>query len=332
MREPASFSDLAEASACLEDETTIVRLAAHDLSTACPRGLGLVYTLRGHPARSVGSAAGVAEGTDASRIDLARFGRVFEHAALYYDRYRVARAQRGRFVDLPREWFRGSAFYPLFRPFDAMSRYLVCLGPRPVGCLGLLTPEDQPALSPEERRAVGTAIARAAGPLRVAALLAQAGAVLDAINHLMESRTETAFLLTESGSLLASSSAGERTLAREPGLGEALAGAVRAARARARSLLVPGTGHEIHVSPCSPRGMASAYLALLAPGPAEGRARLSGRQAELIELLDRGLTNAGIARHMTLRPSTVKTMLERLYRRAGVSSRVALLRWARSTA
>jgi DNA-binding CsgD family transcriptional regulator len=330
MREPPSFSRLSEACTQLEDETTLVRLAAQDLSAACPRGLSLVYTLRGHPARTLGSAAGMLEGSDARHFDLSRFGRVFERAKLYYDRYRVDRAQRGRLVDLPGEWFRRSDFYPLFRPFAAMSRYLVCLGARPMGCLGLLIPEDQPTLSADERRSIAAAIRRAAGPLRVAALLAQAGAALDAVNHLMGSRTEAAFLLSTGGRLLAGSSAGERALEREPGLSEALAGAVRAARARAHSLLVPGTGHELHVSPCSPRGTASAYLALLAPSLADGRARLSPRQAELIELLDLGLTNAGIACRMRLSPATVKTMLERLYRRAGVSTRVALLRWARA--
>lgn len=332
MRERTSFSQLSEACASLEDEASVVRLAAQHLSTACPRGLALVYTLRGHPARSLGSAAGALAGGGTEGLDLSSFGRVFEHAALYYDRYRVERAQRGRFVDLPREWFRGSAFYPLFRPFALMSRYLVCLGARPVGCLGVLVPEDQPALGHDERRQVGAAVAGAAGPLRASALLAQAGAALDAVNHLMKSRAESAFLLASNGRLLASSSAGERLLEREHGLAATLADAVRGARARARTLLTPGGSHEIHVSPCSSRGTASAYLALLAPSAADGRARLSRRQAELIELLDLGLTNAGIASRMALSPATVKTMLERLYRRAGVSTRIALLRWARAGA
>ena len=69
--------------------------------------------------------------------------------------------------------------------------------------------------------------------------------------------------------------------------------------------------------------------AVLAPRLDPGRERLTRRQSEVLELLELGLTNAQIGSRLSVSPSTVKTMLERLYRRAGVSGRVALLLWSR---
>lgn len=327
MGQRPSLSRLFEASASLADEATVVRLAAVCLWEACPRGLGLAYTIRGHPARSLGVAAGVRDEADRA-VDVDRFRRVFERATLYYDRYSVDRRQRGRWVDLPAGWFRDSAFYPLFRPFGAMGRNVVCLGARPLGCAGLLLPDDGPGLSADERRRLRHVAAKVAGPLRVAALLAQAGPALDAVDHLMESRTDAAFLLAADGRLLAASTAGQRALDRSADLGALLVHALRHARKSTRTLPAPGLGHEIHVSPCSRRGSSSAYLAVLAPPGDLGRERLTARQAELLELLALGLTNAEIAARLDVAASTVKTLLERLYRRAGVSGRVALLRWA----
>jgi len=50
-----NLTRLVEAARAIESESTVVQLAARALSDACPRGLGLVYTIRGHPARSVGA-------------------------------------------------------------------------------------------------------------------------------------------------------------------------------------------------------------------------------------------------------------------------------------
>jgi len=322
-----SLSRLFDASAHFEQEAAVVRLAARGLWEACPRGLGLAYTLRGHPARSVGAAVGVRDGATADDMDLDRFRRVFEHAPLYYDRYRVDRAQRGRWVELPAEWFRRSEFYSVFRPFGRMARTLACLGSRPLGCAGVLVPDDAPGFSVDEHRKLASVAAMIAGPLRLAALLPQTAPALDAIDHLMASRAEPAFLLTADARVLACSAAGQRALDGSDDLRAALGEAVHQARTQASSVLVRPLGALIHVTPCSPRGRASAYLAILSPRGDPGRDRLTARQSELIEHLREGLANAAIGDRMGLMPSTVKTMLERLYRRAGVTGRVALLRW-----
>jgi DNA-binding NarL/FixJ family response regulator len=329
MPQRPTLSRLFEASASLENEAAVARIAAQCLWEACPRGLGLAYTIRGHPARSLGVAVGVRGEADAAGVDVERFRRVFERATLYFDRYQVDRRQRGRWVDLPAEWFRGSAFYPLFRPFGTMGRNVVCLGARPLGCAGLLLPDRAPSLTGDEKKRLRSTAARVAVPLRVAALLAQAGPSLDAVDHLMESRTDAAFLLAGDARLLASSTAGQRALDSWPSLADFCAEAVRRARTGAQTFVASGLGLEIHVTPCSRRGASAAYIAIVAPDHEPGRARLTPRQAELLERLALGLTNAEIAASLGVAPATVKTMLERLYRRAGVTGRVALLRWAR---
>jgi DNA-binding NarL/FixJ family response regulator len=53
--------------------------------------------------------------------------------------------------------------------------------------------------------------------------------------------------------------------------------------------------------------------------------RVTPRQSELLTLLEKGLTNGEIAVTLSSAAPTVKTMLERLYRRASVSNRVELL-------
>lgn len=321
---------LREASRALVDEPTIVRLVAQALSEACPRGLGLVYTIRGHPARAVGAAAGLSESAEIDAPDLDRFRRVYGSAQLYYDRASVQRDQRERWMELPQDWFRSSQFYPIFRPYGRMARMLVCLGSRPLACMGLLRPERGALLSAQEEERLRLAVERSVGPLRVVALLAQAEAALDGVEHLLGRHAEAAYLLARSGAILSCSPAGQQALARHPGLAELLARTVSASHDRARSVTSPLDGLEVHVTPCAPRGAAAGYLATLGSARVPGRDRLTPREAELVGWLEQGLTNAGIARRMGLAEPTVKTMLERLYRKAGAHGRVALLRFLRT--
>src|SRR5262245_40032452 len=103
-----TLARLLDAARALESESTVVQLGARALFEACPRGLGFAYTIRGHPARSVGAAILYAEGRKIRDVDLDRFRRVYGHAQLYYDRTSVSPEQRGRWTDLPGDWFRHS--------------------------------------------------------------------------------------------------------------------------------------------------------------------------------------------------------------------------------
>lgn len=325
-----NLTHLVEAARSLESESTVVQLAARALSEACPRGLGLVYTIRGHPARSVGAVVGVADGS-AAPLDLERFRRVYGRAQLYYDRAYVEPEQRGRWTDLPASWFRRSQFYPIFQPYGRMGRVLVCLGSRPLACAGVLLPGARGGLRPSERHDLDRAIRSTAVPLRLAALLAQTEALLDGVDYLLSQRHEPAFLLSPSGQILAASAAAQLALERHVTLPERLAQAVRGARSRTGARVTPhADGLELHVTACAPRGSPAGYLAIVSARGAAARERLTRREAELLSWLDQGLTNAGIAKRMGLASSTIKTMLERLYRKSASSGRVALLRWSRS--
>jgi two-component system nitrate/nitrite response regulator NarL len=58
---------------------------------------------------------------------------------------------------------------------------------------------------------------------------------------------------------------------------------------------------------------------------ARGRAQLSGRERELLQLAAEGLTTAEIARRLYLSPNTVKTYWQRLYEKLGTGDRASAI-------
>lgn len=321
----AELRRLDEAAEALEDEGAIVSWTAEALLRLCPRATALVYTIRGRPARAVGAIRLLSGSSTAADARLGEFQRLFaSEAPLFYDRYHVTREQRNRWVDLPPTWFRECAFRPALAPFAAMSRVVVCLGARPVGCIGLLLPEGEAPFDEEERGALEALAPRTAGPLRVASLLAEAADHLDAVEHLMAGRGDAAFLVSEKGRLLSCSEPARLAMERTPGLLDAVLDAARRVGVRAETVASPRFARSFHVTPCSRRGGSPVRLVLIG-SESGGRSRLSGRQAELLGHLASGLSNASIGERMGVSAATVKTMLERLYRREGVSGRVALL-------
>ncbi len=321
----SELQGLDEAAEALENEGVVATWTASAFQRLCPRATALVYTIRGCPARAVGVLRMAGEGSEAADLGLREFERLFASSApLFYDRYHVSREQRGRWVDLPSTWFESCAYRRALSPFAAMSRIVVCLGARPVACIGLLLPAQAEPFRESERELLALLAPRVAGPLRVASLVAEAGDHLDAVEHLMAARGDVAFLVSSEGRLLACSEPARLELQRTPELLPAVAEAARSCHGRAETITVPRLSASLHVTPCSRRGGSAARLVLLGV-EAGGRARLSARQAELVRHLASGLSNAGIAGQMGISAGTVKTMLERLYRRTGVSGRVALL-------
>lgn len=153
-------------------------------------------------------------------------------------------------------------------------------------------------------------------------------ALLSAIDHLMTARPDPVYLVAADGRVWLESPTGALARANMPGLDRVLAGLVGEHPSRAEFFVRPDLGVGLHVSPCSPRGAGKSYLVSVTKLAPAGRGRLTQRQAELISLLQEGMSNAQIARRMGIAPSTVKTMLERLYRFANVSNRQALVHWA----
>jgi len=57
-------------------------------------------------------------------------------------------------------------------------------------------------------------------------------------------------------------------------------------------------------------------------------AGLSVREAEVLKLVARGLTNAEVGQELFISPNTVNRHLNSIYRKTGASSRVAVTRFA----
>ena len=57
-------------------------------------------------------------------------------------------------------------------------------------------------------------------------------------------------------------------------------------------------------------------------------AGLTKREAEVLRLMAKGLTNAGIAEQLVISPVTVNSYLRSIYSKLGVSSRIGAMRYA----
>jgi DNA-binding CsgD family transcriptional regulator/PAS domain-containing protein len=336
MADGAVLERIVEAAACLEDEPTIVRLAASVLGRHFPRCHVKAYTVLGFPGRAVGVAR---QFDGADEVPEAPGCRLVMSDVLLPLVRRAA--QEGRsWVEAAREgYLPGGALRAHLDRVPALGARRVkewgffpaALGGEVLGGAHLLLPARERDFGADERALLVSLASRLAHPLRLAALLSNAVPGLHALDHLLANRADPVFLISGTGCLLGASPAAERLIRRHPEIRQKLGRTVRSGTHSARSLVLPAAGLEIHVSPCSPRGGAAAFLAVAGARGPSTRGRFSARQVELLELLDEGLTNGEIAERMGLAPSTVKTMLERLYRLAGVSGRVGLLRWSRGS-
>lgn len=326
---------IAEATWWLEDEATAVSLVAQVASTAAPGCIVKTYTVRGFPGRALGAARHFLDGDELPEVEGCR--TTFSTKLLPVMK-QIARRGGGwteavRDGVLTSNWLRDSLQHlPHLSPLGVLEWgfFSASIGAEPVGGVSLLVPGGRKGFSDAERELLRKLVPSLARSLRLAALVANGVPGLHALDHLLSSRADAVFLASPSGHLLAASPAGERLLLERPRLAGAVGNAVRANRAAAGVSLSDGI--EIHVSPCSPRGGAPAFMALVSPAAPVGRRRLTSRQLELVELVAEGLTNREVAERMGLTPATVKTMLERMYRQAGVSGRVSLLRWAQPDA
>jgi len=334
----AEIERIAQAARLVSNESGIVGQVGRALSEALPRCLVKSYTLEGFPARRLRASRHFVAGAEIADSPACR--GLFREIFLPVVR-RVARTSKSWTevvadgLMTPRElrelFDRRTALRAL--EVQEWGLLVATLGSEPVGGANVLVPLGEDGFSEDERERARALAPSLAAALRVAALIANAPPALHALEQLLSSRGDTALLFSEAGHVVGVSAAGERLLARSPEIQEKVGRFIRGTPASAGELSLPQLGLQVHVSPCSPRGGAPVFLAVVGPKVSAGaRGRVTVRQTELLERLGEGLSNKEIASRMRLAPSTVKSMLEELYRVAGVSGRVALLRWSRGHA
>lgn len=329
---------ITQAARLVSNEAEIVAEVGQALSRAVPRFLVKSYTVEGFPARRLRVSRHFIGGAEVADSPACR--GLFREIFLPVIR-RVARGPKfwtevvGDGLMTPEELRQLLDRRTALRALEVQEWGLLVatLGSEPVGGANVLVPLEEEGFSDEERERVRALAPSLAAALRVAALVANAPSALHALEQLLSSRGDTALLFSENGHVVGASAGGERLLARSPEIQEKVGRWIRAAPSGAGELAFPELDLRVHVSPCSPRGGAPVFLAVVGSQASAGaRGRVTLRQIELLELLGEGLSNKEIASRMHLAPSTVKGMLEELYRVAGVSGRVALLRWSRGQA
>jgi DNA-binding CsgD family transcriptional regulator len=325
-----ALARLSEAVSVLADETTVVELAVRALHETCPRGAAFAITSRGPHSERMGTFRMMHRG---AWLDLA-----IPHLAYVrtpaFDVTNVPLVQRNRWVEpfalgiATPEGFKKSTIYPLVAHLGVLDqgRICVCSGPRQVAFASVSIPEGT-HFSDDERARLSAAGAALVVPLRFASLLAEVQRRRSPLDELLEGTTDTIFATDRGGKIVGSSRPAFDQLRRDRDLPARIATAVRTSRRGAR--IAHDSAQVMHLSPCDDPVVAW-LIAFDNEAWVEPPARVTPRQRELLALLDKGLSNAEMAAALTIAAPTVKTMLERLYRSAGVSNRVALLAWSRA--
>jgi DNA-binding CsgD family transcriptional regulator len=331
---PLALGELAVATEHLFDEPNLLLMACRALSAVRPDCASQIYTLAGLGGRMVGALVRMVDGQAVP--DDGAFRRLYSQGFQELDR---SSAEAGGWIEAVKDglWTQ--------RQLERVMRMQASLGGRRVreyGCaamvagsrtvasFGLAFPDDAPSLSSTDRSTLREILQSVAPVVRAASLINEAETGLHAVDHLLAARADTVFLISRKGHTVGASASGHNLLERCPGLRAVIEKGVRSSPHRSVSVLAANLGLELHISPCSTNGGSPVSIVSIGSPVASARRRISRRQAELLRWLAEGLTNREIAVRMGLASSTVKTMLEHLYRRAGASGRVKLLRWAQA--
>lgn len=117
------------------------------------------------------------------------------------------------------------------------------------------------------------------------------------------------------------------------GIEAELEAGIARSRARTRNFILDRAHGDFSVRDCAVLDLVRPHLARIeetaglramvaGAGPDE-RDRLTGREAEILELVAAGLTNAAIAERLWISPGTVKKHLDNIYAKLGVANRTA---------
>ena len=326
----AALAQLTEAVAVLADEATVVELAVRALHEGCPRGAAFGITSHGPRSERVGTFR-VMQGGAFLDLVLPHLTYVRTSAV---DVTNVPLGQRNRWVEpfaegiSTPEGFKKSTLYPLIKHLGVLDggRICVCAGQRQVAFVGVGIPEAT-RFSPDERARLAATSSALVVPLRIASLLAEVQRRRRPLDDLLEGTSDAIIATDRRGVIVASSRLAFDRLRHNRDLSARITTAVRTCRTSAA--MVRDGEHALHLSRCAEPGVAW-LIAIDGDTWVEPPVQLTARQRELLILVDKGLTNAEMAASLCIAAPTVKTMLERLYRRAGVSNRVELLAWCRA--
>jgi DNA-binding CsgD family transcriptional regulator len=324
-----SLRQLTEAVSILSDEARVLELAVAAMHEACPRGASFGGTSRGDPSNRLGLLR-VMKGGALVPMQVPHLAWVRTPP---YDVAAIPMRQRNRWFEPFREGiatpegFKSSTVYPFVKHLGVLDqgRIIVCCGARQVAFVGAGVPEGTTFSDDERERLIATSDALVV-PLRIAAVLAASATERSPLEKMLDASDEAVVAVDLNGAIVDTSPAASALLRTDRSISDRIRDAVRALRRTVA--VVRGDDYVIHVSQCA-ADRAIAYLVVIdGRGFAEPPVALTERQLELLGHLRRGLSNAEIAAAMGNAPSTVKTMLERLYQRAGVANRVELLAWA----
>lgn len=322
------LAELTNALRGFEDEGSVLELAVRALHAECPRGVAMAATTRGARAQGAGELRIMKAG---AFVEVPISPEALKRSPAF-DVANVPVEQQNRWVEpfrdgiASRESWKNGSVYPFVRRLDIgeQGRIAICNAEVMVAFAAVGIPEGT-EFSDDERARLAARAGELVVPLRVCALLANAKTGGSALEELLEARADVVVLTDRRGGILGESRRARALLAREPHLRNAVARAVERA---GQGAFLAG-GRAFHASPCVDGRDGSAYIVAIDEPSVRTQKKLSARQLELVALVERGLANAEIARAMGIAPATVKTMLERLYKHAGVANRVELVTWSR---
>ncbi len=300
----------------LDDAEGIVQLVADELSQVGPHVIGFCALYRGNPALELDCAAAAAHGA-ASGLGPG-LSEAFARSATLFDRWAVQYSERNRWRTKSLSMIEGSrlAAYWGDAPL-AFSRIIVCEGAVPVGYMAFAAVQGHslPTPSPGFRQKAKTL----ASILRAVAHRRAKGEARALADRLLQRHDGVAIYSLE-GDLLASTPS-VRRLAQGDALDAGRSAQEAAAFASEVSLLdgQHGSFRVAHVSLRRP---------ITAPTPAAAFGTLTPREHDIVAALLEGGSNKDIADRLGVKPSSVKSSLERVYQKTGTPGRAELVRWA----
>ncbi len=257
-------------------------------------------------------------------------------SVFYYDVLWPAAAQRNRVVDAsqwidrirPGTWEDSRMYREVLEPVamhrHAQPRALICDGPALLAWFGALHPGTE---TQRQRQLLATLVPTMRQRLSLERQLEGAPRTAHALRVAIEHLGSAAFLIGVRGAIHETNAAGRALLTEDrdeitKALEDALAG-----RPNPR---------EIELVPLLERGVPAHFLAIVRADPVERRVAscvqlcalkwsLTPRQAEVLDLVVRGLANATIAATLRVGERSIELHMTAIFDRAGVDSRAALV-------